>query len=102
MKRFLLVLVSAVAVSAPALAQDSGAITRTRKWLCDGCHIDQLHHEADYPHIARKYANEPFAANKIAYIILRGKGKMPPTTQVSPKTARDLAIWILSLNQKVN
>ena len=97
MKRFLLALVSVVAVSAPALAQ----IALVRTYNCNNCHVvDRVSVGPRYTDIAKKFAGQSLAVDRIASLIVNGTGAMPPQTQVSRTTAREIAIWILSL--KVN
>lgn len=100
MKRFLLALVAAVAVSAPALADE--ALAKAKK--CTTCHaVAKLKVGPSYQDIAKKYANDKDASGKLATGIVKGSsGKwgqtpMPPNAGVSDADAKQLVTWILSL-----
>jgi cytochrome c len=93
MKRFLLALVAAVAVSAPALADE--ALAKANK--CTTCHaVDKTKVGPSYKDIAKKFAGQKDAADKLAAVIVKGTGGMPPQPQVNAADAKKLATWILS------
>lgn len=100
MKRILLALVAAVAVSAPALADE--AMAKAKK--CTTCHaVDKTKVGPSYKAIAAKYAGNKDAAAKLDTVILKGgtgsfgQTPMPPSTGVSDAEAKQLTAWILSL-----
>ena len=100
MKRFLLALVAAVAVTAPALADE--ALAKAKK--CTTCHaVDKVKVGPSYNDIAKKYAGQKDAADKLSASIIKGGSgsfgatPMPPSAGVSEAEAKKLAAWILSL-----
>ncbi len=100
MKRLLLALVAAVAVSAPALADE--AMAKAKK--CSTCHaLDKTKVGPSYKAMATKYAGNKDAAAKLEAVILKGgKGSfgdtpMPPSPNVSAQEAKQLTAWILSV-----
>jgi cytochrome c len=100
MKRILLALVAAIAVSAPALADE--ALAKAKK--CATCHaVDKTKVGPSYKAISTKYAGNKDAAGKLATVILKGgKGSfgdvdMPPSAGVNEAEAKQLVAWILSL-----
>ena len=94
MKRFLLALVAAVAVSAPALADE--ALAKANK--CTTCHaVDKTKVGPSYKDIAKKFAGQKDAADKLAVAIVKGVGGMPPQPQVNAADAKKLATWIMSV-----
>ncbi len=97
MNRLLLVLVTAVAavaVTAPAFADE--ALAKAKK--CGACHaIDKTKSGASYQAIAKKYAGQKDASAKLAGVILKGQGDMPASAGVSDAEAKKLADWILTV-----
>lgn len=100
MKRFLLALVAAVAVTAPALADE--ALAKAKK--CTTCHAtDKTKVGPSYKDMAKKYAGQKDAMDKLAAAIVKGGSgsfgptPMPPSAGVSDAEAKKLASWILSL-----
>jgi len=95
MKRILLALVAAIAVSAPALADE--ALAKAKK--CNTCHaVDKTKVGPSFKDIAKKYAGQKDAADKLAMVIIKGNGAaMPPSPQVNDAEAKKLVAWILSL-----
>lgn len=91
MKRILLALVAAIAVSAPALADE--ALAKAKK--CNTCHaVDKTKVGPSFKDIAKKGGD----AAKMATVIVKGNGAaMPPSPQVSDAEAKKLAAWIMSL-----
>ena len=95
MKRFLLALVAAVAVTAPALADE--ALAKANK--CATCHaVDKTKMGPSYKDIAKKFDGQKDAADKVASAIVKGTSTgMPPQPQVKEADAKTLAAWILSV-----
>jgi cytochrome c len=98
MQRILFVLLTALAVSVPALANEE--LAKEKK--CTKCHsVDRTKVGASYKDLAKKYAGQADAPAKLAANIIKGvKGsgeEMPPNPQVSEADAKALANWILSL-----
>ena len=100
MKRILLALVAAIAVTAPALADE--AMAKAKK--CTTCHaVDKTKVGPSYKAIAAKYVGNKDAAGKLEAVVLKGgKGSfgetpMPPSAGVSADEAKQLVAWILSL-----
>ena len=100
MKRALLALAALVAVSAPALAQQSLATAKN----CMACHaIDKKLVGPAYKDVAAKYAGQKDAVDKLAVKIMKGGSgvwgpvPMPANSQVNEAEAKKLAAWVLSL-----
>ncbi len=100
MKRILLALVAAVAVTAPALADE--ALSKANK--CSMCHaVDKTKSGPSYKAIAAKHAADKDAVAKMTAITMKGgKGsfgtvEMPAQPNVSEADAKKLAAWIMSL-----
>jgi cytochrome c len=100
MKRALLALAALVAVSAPALAQQSLATAKN----CMACHaIDKKLVGPAYKDVAAKYAGQKDAVDKLAVKIMKGGSgvwgpvPMPANVQVNEAEAKQLAAWVLSL-----
>ncbi len=91
MKRILLVLAAAVAVSAPALADE--ALAKASK--CNTCHaVDKAKVGPSYKDIAKKNIDPA----KMATVIMKGNGgAMPPSPKVTEADAKKLAAWIAGL-----
>jgi len=71
---------------------------------CMGCHaLERKMVGPSYKDVAKKYATDPSAANKLALKIQQGGAgvwgpvPMPSNPQVNEKEAKTLASWILSL-----
>ena len=71
---------------------------------CMSCHaLDRKMVGPSYKEVAKKYATDPAAANKLALKIQKGGAgvwgpvPMPTNPQVNEKEAKTLASWILSL-----
>ena len=94
MKRLLLALVAAVAVTAPVLADE--ALSKANK--CSMCHaVDKTKAGPSYQSMAKKYAGQKDAAAKLATAIVKGVGGMPPQPHVKEADAKALATWIMSV-----
>jgi len=99
MKRALLVLVAAVSVTVPAMADQALATSKN----CMTCHaIDKKLVGPAYTDVAKKYAGQKDALNKLATKIMKGGAgswgvvHMPANTQVNEAEAKKLAAWILA------
>ncbi|HMS26514.1 MAG TPA: c-type cytochrome [Burkholderiaceae bacterium] len=71
---------------------------------CIACHaVDKKLVGPSYKDVAKKYAGQAGAADKLAVKIVKGGGgvwgviPMPANEQVSPGDAKTLANWVLSL-----
>lgn len=100
MKRALFALVAAVSVAAPAFADQALATSKN----CMACHaVDKKLVGPAYTEVAKKYAGQKDAADKLATKIMKGGSgvwgviPMPANTQVNEAEAKKLAAWILSL-----
>ncbi len=99
MKRALFAFVAAVSISAPALADQALATSKN----CMACHaVDKKLVGPSYKDVAKKYAGQKDAADKLASKI-RGGGSgvwgvipMPANPQVNDADAKKLAAWVLS------
>lgn len=95
----LFALIAAVAVTAPAFANQELA----QKKNCLACHaVDKKVVGPSYKEVAAKYAGDKTAAAKLAEKIQKGGvgawGQVPmPPNQVTPDEAKTLAAWVLSL-----
>jgi cytochrome c len=99
MKRALFALVAAVSVAAPAYADQALATSKN----CMACHaIDKKLVGPAYKDVAKKYAGQKDAANKLAAKIMKGGSgvwgviPMPANTQVNEAEAKKLAAWVLA------
>ena len=86
--------------SVPAYADPALATQKN----CMGCHaIDRKMVGPSYKEVAKKYAGDATAADKLALKIQKGGAgvwgpvPMPTNAQVNEKEAKTLASWILSL-----
>jgi cytochrome c len=86
--------------SFPVLADQALAIKKN----CMGCHaLDRKMVGPAYKDVAKKYAADPAATDKLALKIQKGGAgvwgpvPMPTNPQVNEKEAKTLASWILSL-----
>jgi cytochrome c len=95
MKRILLGLIAAIAVSAPTFADE--ALAKAKK--CNTCHsIEKTKTGPSFKDLAKKYASQKDAPAKLADEIIHGKGtEMPANPQISEADAKTLVDWILSL-----
>lgn len=100
MKRALIVLASALAVAAPALADEALAKANN----CMACHAaDKKLVGPAYKDVAKKYAGDAKAADMLAAKIIKGGSgvwgaiPMPANAKVSEADSKKLATWILSL-----
>jgi cytochrome c len=97
----LFALIAAVAVSAPAFANQELA----QKKNCLACHsVDAKVVGPAYKDVAAKYAGDKTAVAKLAEKIQKGGvgtwGQVPmPANQVTPDEAKQLATWVLSLKK---
>lgn len=99
MKKAFLALTLTTAAAMPALADQALATARN----CMACHaVDRKLVGPSYKDVARKYATEKTAADKLAIKIIQGGSgawgavPMPANPQVSEADARKLALWVLS------
>ena len=100
MKRILFALAAAVLVATPVLADQALAQTKN----CLSCHsIDKKIVGPAYKDVAKKYAGQKDAADKLASKIMKGGAgvwgvvPMPVNSQVKEAEAKKLAAWVLSL-----
>lgn len=99
MKRALFALVAAVSVAAPAFADLALATSKN----CMACHaVDKKLVGPSYKDVAKKYAGQKDAADKLATKIIKGGSgvwgaiPMPANTQVNEAEAKKLAAWVLA------
>lgn len=99
MNRILFALVAAVSVTAPAFADQALATSKN----CMACHaIDKKLVGPSYKDVAKKYAGQKDAADKLAAKIMKGGSgvwgaiPMPANTQVNEAEAKKLAAWVLA------
>ena len=100
MKRVLFALVAAVAVAAPAMADEALAKSKN----CMSCHaIDKKLVGPSYKDVAKKYAGQKDAADKLAAKVIKGGSgvwgpvPMPANAQVNDADAKKLVAWILAI-----
>lgn len=100
MNRTLITLAMAMAVAAPAMADQALATAKN----CMACHaIDKKLVGPSYKDVAAKYAGQKDAVDKLAAKIIKGGSgvwgpvPMPANTQVNDAEAKKLAAWVLSL-----
>lgn len=100
MKRALFVLASALVVGAPALADEALAKANN----CMACHaVDKKLVGPSYKDVAKKYAGQADAADKLAAKIIKGGSgvwgaiPMPANAKVSEADSKKLATWVLGL-----
>jgi len=98
MKRDLLIMAIVAAVSAPAMADEALAKAKN----CMACHAaDKKLVGPAYKDVAKKYAGDAKAADKLAEKIIKGGSgvwgaiPMPANPQVNAADAKKLAIWVL-------
>jgi len=99
MKHALFALVSAVSLAAPAFADQALATSKN----CMACHaVDKKLVGPSYKDVAKKYAGQKDAADKLAAKIIKGGSgvwgpvPMPANAQVNEADAKKLAVWILA------
>ncbi len=99
MKRTLFTLLAAVSIAAPALADMALATSKN----CMACHaVDKKLVGPSYKDVAKKYAGQKDAVDKLAQKIRQGGSgvwgviPMPANSQVSETEAKKLAAWILA------
>ena len=99
MKHILFALVTAVAVTAPAIADQALATSKN----CMACHaMDKKLVGPSYKDVAKKYAGQKDAADKLAAKIIKGGSgvwgaiPMPANPQVDETDAKKLAAWVLA------
>ncbi len=100
MKRTLFALAAAVSITTPVLADQALAQAKN----CLSCHsIDKKIVGPAYKDVAKKYAGQKDAADKLASKIMKGGAgvwgvvPMPVNSQVNEAEAKKLANWVLSL-----
>lgn len=100
MRCTLLALASAVSVAVPAYADQALAKSKN----CMSCHaIDKKVVGPAYQDVAKKYAGQKDAVDKLASKIMKGGAgvwgviPMPVNSQVNEAEARKLATWVLTL-----
>jgi cytochrome c len=95
----LLALIAALAVTAPAFANQELASKKN----CLACHaMDKKLVGPSYKDVAAKYAGQPDAVAKLAEKIQKGGvgawGQVPmPANQVTADEAKQLATWVLTI-----
>lgn len=99
MKRALFALVAAVSVTAPAFADQALATSKN----CMACHAaDKKLVGPAFKDIAKKYAGDKAAADKLAEKVMKGGAgvwgpvPMPANPQVSADESKKLVAWILA------
>jgi len=99
MKRALFALVAAVSVTAPAFADQALATSKN----CMACHAaDKKLVGPSFKDIAKKYAGDKSAADKLAAKVIKGGAgvwgpvPMPANPQVNDAEAHKLVAWILA------
>ena len=100
MKRTLFALAAAVSITTPVLADQALAQAKN----CLSCHsIEKKIVGPAYKDVAKKYAGQKDAADKLASKIMKGGAgvwgvvPMPVNSQVNEAEAKKLAAWVLSL-----
>ena len=101
MKRVLYTLFAAAVVSTPAFADGLALATQKN---CLACHaVDKKVVGPAYKDVAKKYAGDKTAADKLAKKVMEGGSgvwgpvPMPANTQVNAAEAKQLVAWVLSL-----
>lgn len=99
MKRALFAVVATVALTAPAFADQALATSKN----CMACHaIDKKLVGPAFKDIAKKYAGDKTAADKLAAKVIKGGSgawgpvPMPANPQVSEADAKKLVAWVLA------
>ena len=98
MRKVLFALILSAATLANAMADQALANARN----CMACHaVDKKLVGPSYKDVARKYASDKTAADKLAAKIIKGGSgawgaiPMPANPQVSEAEAKKLAVWVL-------
>lgn len=98
MKSILFALLGVLAISTPALADPALASAKN----CMSCHaVDKKLVGPSYKEVAKKYAGQKDAVDKLATKIIKGGSgawgviPMPANPQVNEADAKKLATWIL-------
>lgn len=99
MKRALFALAATAALTAPAFADQALATSKN----CMACHaVDKKLVGPAFKDVAKKYAGDKSAADKLATKIIKGGSgvwgpvPMPANPQVSEADAKKLAAWVLA------
>ncbi len=99
MNRILFALIAAVAATAPAFADQALATAKN----CMACHaVDKKLVGPSYKDVAKKYATQKDAADKLAEKIIKGGAgvwgpiPMPANAQVNEAEAKKLVAWVLA------
>jgi cytochrome c len=99
MKRVLFALLAAASVTAPAFADQALATSKN----CMACHsVDKKLVGPSFKDIAKKYAGDKAAADKLADKVVKGGSgawgpvPMPANPQVSADESKKLVAWILA------
>lgn len=100
MKRALFALMATCCIAAPAVADQALAKSKN----CLSCHaVDKKVVGPSYQDVAKKYAGQKDAADKLAVKIIKGGSgawgavPMPANPQVNEAEAKKLAAWVLSV-----
>ncbi len=100
MKRALLILAASTVVALPAMADEALAKSKN----CMACHaVDKKLVGPAYKDVAKKYAGDKAAADKLAQKVMKGGSgvwgaiPMPANPQVNEAEAKKLTSWILGL-----
>ena len=99
MKQVLLAMTVALTVTAPAFADQALATSKN----CMACHaIDKKLVGPSYKDVAKKYAADKTAVDKLAVKIMKGGSgvwgpvPMPANAQVNEADAKKLAAWVMT------
>lgn len=99
MKRALLILTASTVLAMPAFADEALAKSKN----CMACHaVDKKLVGPAYKEVAKKYAGDKTAADKLATKIQKGGSgvwgaiPMPANPQVNDAEAKKLAAWVLA------
>ena len=99
MKRALFALFAAATLSTPVLADQALATSKN----CMACHaVDKKLVGPSFKDIAKKYAGDKAAADKLAEKVIKGGAgawgpvPMPANPQVSADESKKLVAWVLS------
>ena len=99
MKRVLFALLATATLSTPALADQALATSKN----CMACHaVDKKLVGPSFKEIAKKYAGDKAAADKLATKVIKGGAgtwgpvPMPANPQVNDAEAHKLVDWVLS------
>jgi len=99
MKRTLIALAMTLSVAAPAMADEALAKSKN----CMACHaMDKKLVGPAYKDVAKKYAGQKDAADKLAAKVIKGGSgvwgpvPMPANPQVNEAEAKKLVAWVLA------